>query len=102
MSRLIAAAAFVLLAACGSKSTPAPVHADPEPAEKACVVGGCSSQMCIEEGDGGISTCEYRAEYACYADATCERQADGACGWTETEALSSCLSEKSSGGDEIM
>jgi hypothetical protein len=38
-----------------------------------------------------ITTCEYRAEYACYDSATCERQADGNCGWTETVELTNCL-----------
>jgi len=49
----------------------------PEP----CYVGGCSSQTCSDQ-PGLISTCIFRPEYACYHDATCERQADGACGWT--------------------
>ena len=58
-----------------------------------CVVGGCSSQLCVEANDasGGISTCEYRAEYACYKNATCERQHNGKCEWTETAQLRACL-----------
>ena len=57
-----------------------------------CVVGGCSSQLCVE-GPGGdvVSTCEWREEYACYQNAVCERQTNGACGWTQTEELSLCL-----------
>lgn len=55
-----------------------------------CFVGGCSGQICSDH-EGIVSTCEWRAEYACYQDATCERQADGGCGWTETPSLSSCL-----------
>jgi hypothetical protein len=38
-----------------------------------------------------VTTCEFRPEYACYRDATCERQADGTCGWTETPELTACL-----------
>ncbi|MBX3273288.1 MAG: hypothetical protein KF729_23700 [Sandaracinaceae bacterium] len=57
----------------------------------ACQVGGCSSQLCVEEGDGGASTCEWRDEYACFRSATCARQADGACGWTDTPELRACL-----------
>ncbi len=58
----------------------------------ACVVGGCSGQRCVQQGGPGmITTCEWRAEYACYQRATCEVQADGKCGWTETPALTSCL-----------
>ncbi len=56
-----------------------------------CVIGGCSGQLCIEEGDDGVSTCEFREEYACYGSASCERQADGQCGWTQTDELTSCL-----------
>jgi eight-cysteine-cluster-containing protein len=55
-----------------------------------CFVGGCSGQLCSDQ-EGLISTCEWREEYACYATASCERQADGACGWTPTTELNSCL-----------
>lgn len=54
-----------------------------------CVVTGCSSHVCAE--DHVATTCEWREEYACYRDATCERQANGACGWTETDELLECL-----------
>lgn len=63
-----------------------------ENAQGACFVGGCSGQICSEQ-PGIISTCEWREEYACYQTATCERQADGACGWTETPELNSCLAQ---------
>ena len=56
-----------------------------------CVPGGCSSQLCVEQGQEAISTCEWRPEYACYRTATCERQANGQCGWTQTPALQQCL-----------
>lgn len=59
------------------------------PVAKACVISGCSSQLCGEEEMA--STCEYREEYACYKTAKCERQASGTCGWTETAALRACL-----------
>ncbi|MEX0933373.1 MAG: Gmad2 immunoglobulin-like domain-containing protein, partial [Candidatus Paceibacterota bacterium] len=36
-----------------------------------CFVGGCSSQICSENPDM-MSTCEWREEYGCYANATCE------------------------------
>ena len=55
-----------------------------------CFVGGCSSQICSGE-EGVVSTCEYRAEYACYQSGRCERQADGECGFTQTPELISCL-----------
>jgi len=62
---------------------------DPAPLGK-CYVGGCSSQLCTDTPDA-VSTCEYREAYACYQGATCERQASGNCGWTETAELRSCL-----------
>jgi hypothetical protein len=55
-----------------------------------CYVGGCSGQICSDRKDT-VSTCEYRSEYACYRTARCERQASGACGWTPTAELTSCL-----------
>jgi hypothetical protein len=55
-----------------------------------CFIGGCSGQVCSDR-QGVISTCEWRPEYACYQSATCERQADGQCGWTQTTALLQCL-----------
>ncbi len=55
-----------------------------------CYVGGCSSQICSDSPDV-VSTCEFRAEYACYRTARCERQASGECGWSETAELRMCL-----------
>ena len=64
------------------------------PAANDCFVGGCSGQLCSDH-EGAISTCEWRPEYACYqdADATCERQPSGQCGWTPTAELNSCLAQ---------
>jgi eight-cysteine-cluster-containing protein len=57
------------------------------------MLAGCSGQICAdaEEAVGIITTCEYRPEYVCYKSATCERQADGRCGWTQTPELKACL-----------
>jgi hypothetical protein len=62
-------------------------------ASNGCAVTGCSGQLCvsIEEASDTFTTCEYRAEYACYREAACEPQADGKCGWTETAELTQCL-----------
>ncbi len=107
MKRILLSFAFLAIAACGS-NTPAPA---PGPGDGtavgggdgtgtgtgvtagACKRGGCSSQLCVEEGDDAISTCEYRAEYACYAKAECARQADGTCGWTANAELTACLAQ---------
>jgi len=58
-------------------------------APAACRKTGCSSHLCSDQDL--ISTCEFRPEYACYQQATCERQADGNCGFTPSAALTSCL-----------
>jgi hypothetical protein len=63
-----------------------------ETAAPGCFVGGCSGQVCSEQ-EGVITTCEFRPEYACYQTATCERQAGGECGWTETPELDACLAD---------
>jgi eight-cysteine-cluster-containing protein len=65
---------------------PAP-EAAPPPA--ACVAGGCSGQVCADRPVA--TTCEWREAYACYRAARCERQPDGACGWTPTAELQACL-----------
>lgn len=57
-----------------------------------CYVGGCSRQVC-SENISVITTCQWKAEYACYAEATCERQANGTCGWTQDEELTTCLAQ---------
>jgi len=66
-----------------------------EVTENNCVVAGCSSQLCISkeeaENGGGISTCEFREEYACYRFSECRTQETGACGWTMTPEVTQCL-----------
>lgn len=55
-----------------------------------CITTGCSGQICAREEVA--STCEFLPEYACYQElGTCEEQADGVCGWTDTPELSACL-----------
>lgn len=56
----------------------------------ACYKTGCSSQICSDQ-PGLASTCEFKEEYACYQTASCERQASGQCGWTQTPDLLACL-----------
>ncbi len=59
-----------------------------------CAVAGCSSQLCVsaEEAETMVTTCEYRAEYACYQEAHCGQQVNGKCGWSDTAELRACLS----------
>jgi eight-cysteine-cluster-containing protein len=63
--------------------------------DAACRKTGCSGEICSDRDIA--STCIYRPEYDCYKSATCERQADGRCGFTETPALTECLA--AAGGD---
>ncbi len=78
----------------GKGRTATAVYRKVQPAAAAaCFVGGCSSQVCSDR-EGVITTCEFRPEYACYQDAQCARQSNGACGWTATPALDACLASK--------
>jgi len=54
-----------------------------------CVRTGCSGEICAD--DEFASICIFRPEFECYREAVCERQADGKCGWTHTEASQKCL-----------
>jgi hypothetical protein len=63
----------------------------PQDSDGGCKRTGCSGQLCSDEDIA--TTCEYRPEYACYRDATCEPQGDGSCGWTPSEELTTCLAE---------
>ncbi len=58
-----------------------------------CVTGGCSGELCVDSSISGdlMTTCVFRPEYACYQFSRCERQADGKCGWTETEEYYQCM-----------
>jgi hypothetical protein len=58
----------------------------------ACKRTGCSGQLCVEsDSEDVITTCEFRAEYACYQEAPCERQPNGECGFTPSQGLSTCI-----------
>lgn len=70
----------------GGRAIPVCVQ-DPPPAP--CVKTGCSSQICADRDM--VTTCDWKPDYACYQAATCERQADGACGFTQTASLTQCL-----------
>ena len=59
-----------------------------------CYVGGCSGEICSSSPDA-VSACLYTASYACYKSAKCEVQANGECGWTQTDSLKMCLAENS-------
>ncbi len=69
------------------------VCVEPWQPEPECFPTGCSGQICADQDV--YTTCEYLQVYACYADAACERQADGACGWTMTNELLVCIDQNS-------
>ena len=108
MHRFILASLASSLVACAPKGgnpppdEPAPATTEPAPpaeggAEEGAAEGaageckktGCSGIVCADEDV--VTTCEFKPEYACYQQATCERQADGACGWTKKPELDACL-----------
>lgn len=68
-----------------------------------CVVAGCSSQLCVDADAGEMmSTCEWRAEYACYSEhGSCEVQSDNTCGWTQSNALTQCIATAAQEGGQI-
>lgn len=76
---------------CSAAAAGVGVLTEGECPASACRVSGCSGQLCVDDGDSGITTCEWHDEYACYAAAECARQADGGCGWTATPELTSCI-----------
>src|SRR5262245_53348626 len=87
---------IVLLACGGSKAKPI-VPLQPVLTQSLAVAGGLLLSVCTEAGKEVVTTCEYKAEYACYADAACERQGDGTCGWTQTPKLTDCLAHPAAG-----
>jgi hypothetical protein len=90
-------------AACGRECVPVSIACDGECPCTDCIVGGCSGELCVEASAGQppVSTCEWLPEYACYQTATCERQANGNCGWTSTPELTRCLSDAAGGNGAL-
>ena len=58
---------------------------------KPCKKTGCSSQVCSDEDV--MTTCEWSPQYECYKKATCTRQKNGQCGFTQTPELLKCLKD---------
>lgn len=86
-TRLLAGVlAAVALGGCMSDPAP-PAGAR---TDGSCFIGGCAAELCSDH-PGMVSSCIWRDAYACFRDATCERQVSGACGWTATPELTACL-----------
>lgn len=55
-----------------------------------CQVSGCSGQICAAEAMA--TTCEWKAEYACYGLTKCGSFGpNGGCGWAQTPEFLSCM-----------
>lgn len=74
----------------GDPSTTPTTPPEPQPGSE-CVRTGCSGTVCTEAGKEVMTTCEMRPEYECYGAAKCEKQANGACGFTQTPELTACV-----------
>lgn len=105
MKRLLFVLPVILIACSQTPTTPQPepplpqteMPAPTDPANtqaNGCVRAGCSNQLCVEASEAAdiMTTCEFRDEYACLEHSVCERQANGECGWSETDAYLSCMS----------
>lgn len=88
-----------LFGPCQVDEPPTPTLAPtPTIVGEACVISGCSGQICAEEAMP--STCEWVCEYGCYQFADCEVQADNACGWTGNEEFDACMDDCARFGEE--
>jgi len=64
--------------------------------EDDCLISGCNGEICQDKSEeAAITVCLYKPEYECYQNASCQKQKDGHCGWTQTEELKNCLRLKS-------
>ena len=96
MIRYLAPLAALGLAAGVLPPCDEPVTPTPTPDTGACVVTGCSGQICASEPMA--STCEWTCEYGCYQYASCEVQATGACGWTDNDEFEACIDDCAGSG----
>ncbi|KAJ3123329.1 hypothetical protein HK098_002020 [Nowakowskiella sp. JEL0407] len=80
------------LAKYETPTSPAPA---PSKLPTTCKRTGCSGEIC---SSGAVaSPCLWKPEYACYSSAQCALQANGYCGWTMTDSLSTCLANSAGG-----
>ncbi len=59
------------------------------PVQQECRRSGCSGEICSDRDVN--TTCMYKAEYACYQGAQCERQSNGNCEFTPSTTLNECI-----------
>ena len=59
-----------------------------------CIVWGCNGELCIDEDRERFDTiCLELPWHKCFRTATCERQTDGRCAFTQTPELKDCLNK---------
>ena len=94
---LIALGLAVLVGACGVEPTLNPETLPQGIAPNSgCEIGGCSGQLCGDNGESLGSNCEWIEAYGCYArEGVCGRDANGECTWLPTPELQSCLEDAS-------
>jgi eight-cysteine-cluster-containing protein len=75
---------FVDDCGCGCVTRPEPVAP--------CRHSGCSGERCLgPEAEDVVTPCVVRPEYACLHHTTCEPQADGFCGFSESASYLACI-----------
>jgi hypothetical protein len=94
MTRTVLSSLLVLalpLAACvgGEGSSTNGVGGKADIVGDDCEPTGCGGQLCADEEI--VTTCEAKLGDDCYALASCERQKDGACGFTPNPEFDACL-----------
>lgn len=73
--------------------TPIPTIVSQAKIGAGCKIGGCNSEVCLNETDEvAVTACVFLEKYKCYQKATCDKQSDGNCDWTLDRVLNSCLS----------
>lgn len=93
---------LLLATACGEEmnddsALPDEQGGSGELAQPGCKVAGCSNELCINEEDEVLTTCEWKEEYACYSTAVCAKQSDNQCNWVSTPQLKACVARAQEG-----
>lgn len=69
-----------------------PTGATASSAASGCMVTGCNKEICQNAGLPPVmNSCTWRRQYRCYLNATCAKQLNGQCGWTQDAQLTDCL-----------
>lgn len=79
-----------------NSATPSPTPVPPSLAKvgEGCKVGGCNSEICLNENDEvATSICIYKEVFACYQSGECKKQDGDKCDWTQTRELTTCIKE---------